>query len=404
MKKNFITISIIFVFLLLNKSVYAKFENNIIVKIENEIITNFEIKNKILSTLILSNQEINQKNINSIKGKALDSLIQLKLKNIELSRYNINNDLEIKGVVYNEMKGAMSSISSQLWHGLSKHLYSSSTYKHNSGGNPENIIDLTHEYLVNFHRKHYHPSNATFFTFGNVNPIEIQNYINKNVLKNFEPSCETINVKNEDRISEPKRITEYYNPMPEDENNHHIVLSWLLGESHNPVELLESYLVSNILLDNSASPLRKALENTDLGKSLSPLTGLEADHKELVFAAGLEGVDSNKQIEVEKLILDCLEDIVSNGVSDELVKSSLHQLEIKQREITGSGMPYGLQIMLSCLPACLHNDDPLKVLDLDSSFDVIKNNIKTKNYIEKLIKEKIINNQHRVNYCLAQYV
>ena len=320
---------------------------------------------------------------------------------LEYSDNNINNDLEIKGVVYNEMKGAMSSISSQLWHGLSKHLYSSSTYKHNSGGNPENIIDLTHEYLVNFHRKHYHPSNATFFTFGNVNPIEIQNYINKNVLKNFEPSSETINVKNEDRISEPKRITEYYNPMPEDENNHHIVLSWLLGESHNPVELLESYLVSNILLDNSASPLRKALENTDLGKSLSPLTGLEADHKELVFAAGLEGVDSNKQIEVEKLILDCLEDIVSNGVSDELVKSSLHQLEIKQREITGSGMPYGLQIMLSCLPACLHNDDPLKVLDLDSSFDVIKKNIKTKNYIEKLIKEKIINNQHRVNYCLA---
>ena len=39
--------------------------------------------------------------------------------------------------------------------------------------------------------------------------------------------------------------------------------------------------MSNILLDNSASPLRKALENTDLGKSLSPLTGLETDHKEL---------------------------------------------------------------------------------------------------------------------------
>ena len=352
----------------------------------------------------------NEKDFNNLLSVYLDSSFFPNLDELdflqeghrlEYSDNNINNDLEIKGVVYNEMKGAMSSISSQLWHGLSKHLYSSSTYKHNSGGNPENIIDLTHEYLVNFHRKHYHPSNATFFTFGNVNPIEIQNYINKNVLKNFEPSSETINVKNEERIAEPKTITEYYNPMPEDENNHHIVLSWLLGESHNPVELLESYLVSNILLDNSASPLRKALENTDLGKSLSPLTGLEADHKELVFAAGLEGVDSNKQIEVEKLILDCLEDIVSNGVSDELVKSSLHQLEIKQREITGSGMPYGLQIMLSCLPACLHNDDPLKVLDLDSSFDVIKKNIKTKNYIEKLIKEKIINNQHRVNYCLA---
>ena len=314
---------------------------------------------------------------------------------------NLDSDLEIKGVVFNEMKGAMSSISSQLWHGLSRHLYNSTTYKHNSGGDPENIIDLTHDYLVDFHKKHYHPSNATFFTFGNVNPTEIQDFINKNVLENFEPSDEIIGVKNEDRISEPKTITEYYNPMPEDEDNHHVVLSWLLGESHNPVELLESYLVSNILLDNSASPLRKTLENTKLGKSLSPLTGLEADHKELVFAAGLEGVGSNKQVEVEKLILDCLKDVVSKGISEELVHSSLHQLEIKQREITGSGMPYGLQIMLSCLPACIHNDDPLKVLDLDSSFDVIKESLKKERYIEQLIEDKIINNQHRINYCLA---
>ena len=313
----------------------------------------------------------------------------------------LNGDLEIKGVVFNEMKGAMSSISSQLWHGLSKHLYGSSTYKHNSGGNPENIIDLTHDYLVNFHKKHYHPSNATFFTFGNLDPTEIQDYINKNVLDRFLPSNEIISVKNEERISKPKTVTEFYNPIPDDEENHHIVLSWLLGESHNPVELLESYLISNILLDNSASPLRKALENTDLGKSLSPLTGLETDHKELVFAAGLEGVDSNRQLEVEELILNTLKNLVSNGISKRLVKSSLHQLEIKQREISGSGMPYGLQIMLSCLPACLHNDDPLKVLDLDSSFDEIKNNLKKENYIEDLIEKKIINNQHRVNYCLA---
>ena len=94
MKIKFITISIILVFVFLNKSANAKFKNKIILKIENEIITNFEIKNKILSTLILSNQEINQKNIDSIKNKALDSLTQLKLKKIELSKYNISDDLD----------------------------------------------------------------------------------------------------------------------------------------------------------------------------------------------------------------------------------------------------------------------------------------------------------------------
>ena len=133
--------------------------------------------------------------------------------------------------------------------------------------------------------------------------------------------------------------------------------------------------MSNILLDNSASPLRKALESTKLGRSLSPLTGLETDHKELVFAAGLEGVKSNSQDKVEELIVNCLKKVVKDGVSREIIDSSLHQLEIRQREITGSGMPYGLQIMLSCLPACIHNDDPLKVLDLDSSFSIVKKNL-----------------------------
>ena len=313
---------------------------------------------------------------------------------------NTDSELEIKGVVFNEMKGAMSSISSQLWHGMSRHLYSSSTYKHNSGGNPENIIDLTHENLVDFHKKHYHPSNATFFTFGDVNPEEIQEFINKNVLQSFEPSNEKISVQNEDRITSPKTIAEYYNPLPDDENNHHVVLSWLLGESHDPVELLESYLMSNILLDNSASPLRKALESTSLGKSLSPLTGLETDHKELVFAAGLEGVESNTHDKVESLIIDCLKKVVKDGIPDEVINSSLHQLEIRQREITGSGMPYGLQIMLSCLPACIHNDDPLKVLDLDSSFILVKENLSKERYMEKLIEKKLINNAHRLNYSL----
>ena len=353
---------------------------------------------------------LNKKDFNNLLGVYLDSAFFPNLDNLDFAqeghrlefqeKNNPESEIEIKGVVYNEMKGAMSSITSQLWHGMSKHLYSSSTYKHNSGGDPENIIDLSHEDLVNFHQKHYHPSNATFFSFGNLDPLEIQSFIKENVLDNFSPSDEVVAVKNEDRLESPKVVSDFYNPQPGDENNHHIVLSWLLNESHNPVQLLETYLMSNILLDNSASPLRKVLESTNLGKSPSPLTGLEADQKELVFAAGLEGVDSNKSKEVETLIMDCLTKLVEDGVPKDIVDSSLHQLEIRQREITGSGMPFGLQIMLTCLPACIHNDNPLNVLDLDSAFNTIKNKLKTDNYIENLIDKNLIKNNHRLTYSL----
>ena len=349
---------------------------------------------------------MNKKDFSNLLDVYLDSAFFPNLDNLDFAqeghRLEINDEsnLEIKGVVYNEMKGAMSSIPSQLWHGLSKYLYPDSTYQFNSGGNPENILELSHEELVNFHKKHYHPSNATFFTFGDMNPDDIQKVVSKNVLKNFQPSLEKIEVKNETRITSPIQRSEAYNPLPGDDNNHHVVLSWLLNESHNPVELLETYLLSNILLDNSASPLRKALEGSDLGIAPSPLTGIETSHKEIVFAAGLEGVDAGNQGKVEKLILDTLNNLIKEGVDKDVIDSSVHQLEIKQREVSGSGMPYGLELMLGCLPACIHRDNPLEILDLDKSFTQLKENLKTDNYLEKLIEKHLINNPHRVNYEL----
>ena len=70
----------------------AKIENNIILKVENEIITNYDIKNKILRTLILSGQEINQNNINFLKEQSLNDLIFQKLKKIELERFDFQDD------------------------------------------------------------------------------------------------------------------------------------------------------------------------------------------------------------------------------------------------------------------------------------------------------------------------
>ncbi len=91
MKKNFAFIILIFIIFFFNKT-DSKIQNNIVLKVENKIITQFEIKNKILSTLILANQEVTQENINRLKNQALEFLIQFRLKEIELSKYNFSYD------------------------------------------------------------------------------------------------------------------------------------------------------------------------------------------------------------------------------------------------------------------------------------------------------------------------
>ena len=81
----------IFIFLILfSFSVSSSGINNkIILKVENNIVTNYEFKNKVLRILLLSDTEINQKNINQIKKPALNSLLINELKKIELAKYSI---------------------------------------------------------------------------------------------------------------------------------------------------------------------------------------------------------------------------------------------------------------------------------------------------------------------------
>ena len=87
----------IFIFLIFYFSFFeiissAKANTKIIVKINSELITSYDIKNKIITSLIISNQEINQRNINDLKPKALESLIQSRLKKIELDKYNLKDE------------------------------------------------------------------------------------------------------------------------------------------------------------------------------------------------------------------------------------------------------------------------------------------------------------------------
>ena len=85
-------IFIIFLSLFFFNNGNAKVQNKIVVKIENQIITEYEIKNKILTSLYLSNKNVTQENIDIEKKLILEKLIQYKLIKNELSNYNIKSD------------------------------------------------------------------------------------------------------------------------------------------------------------------------------------------------------------------------------------------------------------------------------------------------------------------------
>ena len=91
MKKKIFFISFFLLIFLIQKSiVFANIKSKIIASVGDQIISSYELKNKVKTILFLSKQKLNQSNINSTKGQAMRTLIDYKLKKIEIKKYNIN--------------------------------------------------------------------------------------------------------------------------------------------------------------------------------------------------------------------------------------------------------------------------------------------------------------------------
>ncbi len=313
---------------------------------------------------------------------------------------NAESDLLYKGVVYNEMKGAMSSTNSVLWQTICSHLFPTTTYHYNSGGEPDDIPNLSYQQLKDFYRSHYHPSNAVFMTFGDISAYEHHEQFEELALSHFEKLDIDIHVSDEKRYQSPIRVEETYAAEEPVENKTHLVVGWLLGKSTNLTELFEAQLLSSVLLENSASPLLKELETSPLGQSPSPMCGLEDSNREMTFMAGLEGCAADATDAVEELVLGALQNIVENGVDQEQVDAALHQLELNQREISGDSYPYGLQLILSCLSTALHRGDAIKLMNIDPVLADLRRRTKDARFIPDLVKKLLLDNPHRLTLTM----
>ncbi|MCV6606432.1 MAG: insulinase family protein, partial [Porticoccaceae bacterium] len=354
----------------------------------------------------------NRKDFNNLLDVYLDAVFFSRLDELDFAQEghrvefeeadNPNSPLVYKGVVFNEMKGAMSSVPSTLWHTLCKYLYPTTTYHYNSGGDPECIPDLSYQELRDFYKTHYHPSNAIFMTFGDIPAVEHQEKFQQQALRRFEQLDEHIAVGDEKRYQEPLRVEEAYALTEEGsiDSKTHVVLSWLLGKATDLQASMEANLLCSVLLDNSASPLQKALETTSLGTAPSPLCGLDDSQRELCFVCGVEGSDPHRADKVEQMILDVLQDVADNGVPYEQVSASLHQLELQQREIGGDSYPYGLQLILTALTSATHRGDPIALLNLDPVLNQLRDAIKEPDFIKNLARTLLLENRHRVRLTL----
>jgi hypothetical protein len=314
-----------------------------------------------------------------------------------------SDDLVYKGVVYNEMKGAMSSPDQVMVRSLLNALYPDTTYRFNSGGEPADIPRLTHQQLVEFHRRHYHPSNAFFYTYGDMPLVEQLAFIDEAVLRRFDRIDPGTDVPSQPRWSAPRQVVYPY-PLAESEDpqkKFQTCVAWLTTDIRDTFDVLVLTLLEQILLGNSASPLRKTLIESGIGSALSDGTGLDTDNRDIFFACGLKDVRENDAEKVETLIFSCMNDLVKNGIDVELIESAIHQMEFHRREITSTPFPYGLKLLMSLASTWFHGGDPERILRFDEDMARIRRSVSKGKFFEDKLKILFLDNPHRVRFVLT---
>ena len=311
--------------------------------------------------------------------------------------------LVYKGVVYNEMKGAMSSPDQVMVRSILKALYPDTTYSQNSGGDPALIPTLTYEQLQEFHRRHYHPSNTFFYTYGDLPLSGHLAIIHETVLKKYERIDPGTEVSSQRRWSTPRTETFNY-PFDKKEDSRkkcQACVAWLTADIKDTFEVLSLALLERILLGNAASPLRKALIESELGTALSDGSGFDADNRDTMFACGLKDVEQSAAKKVEDIVFDVLTDLANNGIDKELIESAVHQIEFHRKEITNTPYPYGIKLLLTFAGSWLHGGDPTKILQLEADLKRLHSELADGPFFENQIKRYLLENPHRVLLTLA---
>jgi Zn-dependent M16 (insulinase) family peptidase len=305
--------------------------------------------------------------------------------------FDADGRLSIEGIVYNEMKGARNSPDDRLHNALMKALTPDLPYALDSGGDPAEIPNLTHEELRAFHSTFYHPSRCLFFFYGNL-PLEKHlDFIEKKVLSSASKMPPLGSLPAQPRFSSPVRLEERY-PAQGEEAKDLFAIAWLTVEASNSEELLALELLDSILMETDASPLKEALLRSAVVKQVH--SSLDSEMKEVPYV--LVGRGGEDVARFEEIVLSELNRIATEGVPDLLISSALHALEFERTEIGGSGGPFGLSLFFRAALPKQHGGEAESALLIHTLLSRLKQKLADPDYLPSLIRTYFLENPHRV--------
>lgn len=313
---------------------------------------------------------------------------------------NAEDELNIKGVVYNEMKGAYSVPETTLYYRVNNALCPDTVYAMESGGEPYEIPNLTYENFCDFHSRYYHPSNSYIYLYGDCDMEERLEFLDREYLSNFEKEKIDNFEGSQKPFENTKNVFDEYSVSKDEDTKNKTFLAYssCFGESNGLKDGIIEKLLSEILVDMQGAYLKEALLKANICEDVSSIS-MESTK---FSSFGVYVINSEREYldKFKEIVENVLREVVKNGIGKEKLIAVLNRTEFSIRELLNSTTA-GVEYFFSIFDTWLYGGSPMDSLTFDEALSEIREDILNNRLLERVIEEKILNNNHKAFIVLS---
>lgn len=300
--------------------------------------------------------------------------------------------LVVNGVVYNEMKGALSEPDSVLYDGLSAALFPDTTYRFESGGTPAAIPTLTYEGFLENHRRHYRPDNAYIILYGNLDADRFLGFLDERYLAPLAAKERGPLDINPLGLQAPVAPEPVVVPMATAPENACAAVGFVIGRAAERERIVAADILMDAIMGANESPLKRALLDAGIADDA---IGYVADSVAQPFAVvSLRGARPGAAERLRAIVAAEARRLAEGGLDRELVRAALSHAEFVMRE-RNFGYPDGVVLAMSAMAGWLYSDDdPAAYLRFEDVFASLREKVE-EGYFEALLRELFLDNDHR---------
>ena len=304
------------------------------------------------------------------------------------------DELKYNGVVYNEMKGVYSNPESLIHRNVKSALFPDTCYGVDSGGNPDEIPDLTYEDYLEFHRKYYHPSNCYVYLYGDMDVVEKLEFMDREYFSKFHAIQVDSRIQNQKPFDKIRQYEKKYSIAETDseENKTYLTMAYSIGDCLDQELCITLSIMEYVLFSAPGAPVKQALLDANIGNDVT--SSEDSQTKYPYLAVTLKNSDRKHMHKFQEVLETKLCEIVENGIDEKSLKAAINLYEFQYREADFGQFPKGLMYSLSMYATWMNSEeDVFSALREDKIYEELKKRVGT-SYFTDFIKKYLLENKH----------